>query len=116
MEEGDKRGEKIREGVLIEMSRVFRMEVLKQIGEMRGPEVWKPDSLTEISEVRWGWMEGRGDFVENEMGGGGGEGDDVEEDCKSLVGDDVQEEDCESLVGEYDEEEEEEEEEEGEEG
>ncbi|KAF7930337.1 uncharacterized protein EAE98_004738 [Botrytis deweyae] len=71
VEEGDGKGEKIREGVLIEMSRVFREEVLMQIREMRGPGGWKPDSLTEISEER-----GRdgGSFVRDEMGGVGGDG------------------------------------------
>ncbi|KAF7933095.1 uncharacterized protein EAE97_008862 [Botrytis byssoidea] len=107
VEEGDERGEKIREGVLIEMSRVFRGEVLMQIKEMREPGGWKPDSLTEISEVRGRGGMGCGSFVGNEMGGVGGDGiEDEDEDCESAVGDD-EEEDCESLVGEYEEEEEE---------
>ncbi|TGO43515.1 hypothetical protein BHYA_0001g00590 [Botrytis hyacinthi] len=106
VEEGDERGEKIREGVLIDMSRVFRGEVLMQIKEMRGPGGWKPDSLTEISEVRGRGGVGGGSFVGDEIGRVGSDG--VENGgCDSAV-DDAEEEDCESLVGEYDEEEEDE--------
>ncbi|TGO22041.1 hypothetical protein BPAE_0186g00110 [Botrytis paeoniae] len=109
---GDEKGERVREGVLIEMSRVFMGEVLMQIKEMRGPGGWKPDSLTEISEVRGREAGGRGSFVGDGMGGVGGDGVGIgEEDCESAVGDD-EEEDCESLVGEYNDEEEEEEEDE----
>ncbi|KAF7899778.1 hypothetical protein EAF00_004114 [Botryotinia globosa] len=104
VEEGDEREEKIREGVLIEMSRVFRGEVLMQIKEMRGPGGWKPDSLTEISEVRGRGGVGGGSFVGDEMGGVGGGGVE-DEDCESAVDDD-EDEDCESLVGEYDDDEE----------
>ncbi|KAF7881627.1 uncharacterized protein EAF02_006315 [Botrytis sinoallii] len=95
VEEGDGKGEKIREGVLIEMSR----------GDERAGGGWKPDSLTEISEERG---RGGGSFVGDEMGGVGGDG--VEnEDCEFAVDDD-EEENCESLVGEEEEEEEEEDE------
>ncbi|KAF5877468.1 uncharacterized protein Bfra_001835 [Botrytis fragariae] len=70
---------------------------------------WKPDSWTEISEVRGRETGGGRSFVGDEMRGVGGDGVE-DEDCESAVGD--EEEYCDSAVGEYNDEEEEEEEEE----
>lgn len=109
-------GGEIREGVLIEMSRVFTGEVLMIIKKMREPGGWKPDSLTEISEVRGrgAWVMGGGSFIGDEVGRVG-VGVGVEDGyCESTVGDD-EEENCEFLLGKFDEEEEGEKEEEEEE-
>ncbi|TVY82417.1 hypothetical protein LSUE1_G005846 [Lachnellula suecica] len=49
----DEKKIKTREDVLNEMAKKIRIEVLAQIVEKRGPASWRPDSLTEISTVRF---------------------------------------------------------------
>ena len=50
----DSAGIKIRQGILNEITKKIRIDVLAQIMERRGPGKWKPDSMTEISSLRLG--------------------------------------------------------------
>ncbi|KAI9649395.1 hypothetical protein NHQ30_001971 [Ciborinia camelliae] len=95
VEVGDDKGESIRMHILIEMSKIFRGEVLHQIWEMRGPRKWKPDSMTEISSARgvgaWGVRglneEGLDDASLPAGETSGEEENEVEGDYGSLAGD-----------------------------
>ncbi|KAB8296069.1 hypothetical protein EYC80_008875 [Monilinia laxa] len=99
VQSGDQDGERVRRDILIGMSQVFRGEVLGQILEMRGPRGGKPDSMTEVSSVRFagaeldicrrvglhGYLHDTVNHAENEMSGE--EEHYLEGDCDSLAGD-----------------------------